>query len=568
MLTEMQKKIVNSSGKVIIKACPGSGKTYTVAYKLRKEVTSWENNYSGIAVLSFTNVACTEIKNKYKEINNGIELSYPHFIGTFDSFIYKYIFSIFGVLITKTKGNLIVENSNLILKLRDKFWKRECYQSGCDPYSFYIEDGKIQDLKNKVKICTIKEKPCEKLKLKCNHMGYYNYDDVLCICISILKRRKDILNILIRRFPMIILDEAQDISEKQMELLEILIENGLSNIMLIGDPDQAIYEWRNANPEIFLNKFKLEEWTRIVLNENFRSSQNICNATHCFSTLKKISTSVGENKEFYQKPILIKYDINQIDKLLEFYINICKENKIFDPTKIAILNRSKDFLLSDYKNINDLWKNDLAILLSKCVKFKLEKDFLNLYKYSEKILYYLLTGYDINSGINYEFVFDIMDEFLWKRKIIELCSKLKEKDIILTEWVSETEMLLRELLKEYKDFLKVEIKLLIKRNDLKMRDFKSHKIDEFFNINTLKYIVSTIHGVKGCTFDAILLVVNMKGKMTSNVINNSPITSEEIRNAYVAMTRPKKILIVAIPNTVKDKDLTRFPTDLWDYQKL
>ncbi len=568
MLTELQKKIVNSSGKVVVKACPGSGKTYTIAYKLKKIVESWNDNYSGIAVLSFTNVACMEIKNKYKEINVGLELLYPHFIGTFDSFIYKYIFAIFGTLITKTKGNLLVDNSSLIVNMKKRFWKKECYQKGCNPYSFYMENGNIQDLNNKVRNCTSVNKSCECLKRECCRIGYYNYDDILCICISILKQRKDILNLFIKRFPTIILDEAQDISKKQMELLELLIDNGLSNMMLIGDPDQAIYEWRSANPEVFLNKFNSEEWEKIVLNENFRSSQNICNATYYFSTLETISNSISEYKDFLKKPILVKYNIKQIDNLLEFYINVCRENKILISNQIAILNRSKDFLSNDYSNIKDLWKNDLSILLSKSVMYKLQKDYSNLYKYSEKVLYFILMGDNINSSINYESIFKIMDESIWKRKVIELSFKLKEKNIVLTEWISETEMLLKEIFVDYKNFLKVEIKLAIKKSDRKLPDFKKHKINEFFYTNNLEYIVSTIHGVKGCTFDAVLLIVNQNGKMTSNIINQYPLGSEEIRNAYVAMTRPRKLLMVAIPNTVKDKDLRRFPADLWDYKYL
>ncbi len=568
MLTKLQQEIVNSNGKVVVKACPGSGKTYTVAHKLKKEVEFWKNKYSGIAVLSFTNVACMEIKNKYKEINAGLELSYPHFIGTFDSFIYKYIFNTFGTLITKTKGKLLVDNSDLITNMQKRFWKRECHQNLCNPYTFYMENGQIHDLNNKVKNCTINNKPCERLKKECGRMGYYNYDDVLCICISILKQRKDILNLLVRRFPMIILDEAQDISKKQMELLELLIDNGLSNMMLIGDPDQAIYEWRSANPEVFLNKFNSEEWKTIALNENFRSSQNICNATYYFSTLETKSNSISEYKDFSKKPILVKYNIKQINKLLEFYINVCKENKILVSNQIAILNRSRDFLSNDYSNIKDLWKNDLSILLSKSVMYKLQKDYSNLYKYSEKVLYFILMGDNINSSINYESIFKIMDESIWKRKVIEFSFKLKEKNIVLTEWISETEMLLKEIFVDYKNFLKVEIKLAIKRSDRKLPDFKKHKINEFFYINNLEYIVSTIHGVKGCTFDAVLLIVNQNGKMTSNVINQYPLGSEEIRNAYVAMTRPRKLLMVAIPATVKDKDLRRFPADLWDYKCL
>lgn len=568
MLTEMQQKIVNSNGKVIVKACPGSGKTYTVAHKLKKETTSWKNDYSGIAVLSFTNVACMEIKNKYKEINNGVELPYPHFIGTFDSFIYKYIFTIFGTVITKKKGNLIIDKSALIETLKKRFWRSSCYDNLCNPYSFYIENGQIRDLDGKVEKCTLCYKSCEKLKNECSKLGYYNYDDVLCICISILKQRKDVLNLLIRRFPSIILDEAQDISEKQMELLELLINNGLVNMMLIGDPDQAIYEWRDANPKIFLNKFNSKDWIQVTLNENFRSSQNICNATYCFSNLESISNSIGEYKDFQQKPVLVKYDNKDYEKLIQFYLDECRKNKVFDAKKIAILNRNKSFLENKYANIENLWKNDLSILLSKCVMYKLNNDFSNLYKYSEKVLYFILTGENINSGINYQKVFNIVDESIWKSKIVDFCFHLSDKNIILADWVLKTESLLKKILEDYKEFLKEEIKLSIKSRDDKLKDFKNHTIDEFFSISRPEYVASTIHGVKGCTFDAILLVVNQRGKMTSSVINKFPLTNEEIRNAYVAMTRPKKVLMVAIPNTVHDKDLVRFPKKLWDYKYL
>ena len=353
-----------------------------------------------------------------------------------------------------------------------------------------------------------------------------------------------------------------------MELLELLVDNGLSNMMLIGDPDQAIYEWRNANPEVFLNKFNSEGWKAITLNENFRSSQNICNATYYFSTLETNSNSISEYKNFPKKPILVKYNIKQIDKLLEFYINVCKENKILISNQIAILNRSKDFLSNDYSNIKELWKNDLSILLSKSVMYKLQKDYSNLYKYSEKVLYYILTGDNINSNINYEVIFKIMDESIWKRKVVELSFKLKEKNIVLTEWIFETEMLLKEILVDYKNYFKIDIKLAIKKSDKKLLDFKKHKIDDFFYTSNPKYTFSTIHGVKGCTFDAVLLIVNQKGKMTSKIINQYSIGSEEIRTAYVAMTRPRKLLMVAIPDTVKDRDLRRFPGDLWDYKYL
>ena len=66
---------------------------------------------------------------------------------------------------------------------------------------------------------------------------------------------------------------------------------------IVGDPDQAIYEWRNANPKSFLEKMHDSEWTQLVLSENFRSSQMICNATYIFSD----TIAVFRNKAYIHR---------------------------------------------------------------------------------------------------------------------------------------------------------------------------------------------------------------------------------------------------------------------------
>ncbi|MBK8367068.1 MAG: UvrD-helicase domain-containing protein [Bacteroidetes bacterium] len=73
----------------------------------------------------------------------------------------------------------------------------------------------------------------------------------------------------------------------------------VENIMLIGDRDQAIFEWNNAKPELFDNKFN--QWDKIELNENRRSSQNICNVTchlSSFPTSNSINPDVKNMNMF------------------------------------------------------------------------------------------------------------------------------------------------------------------------------------------------------------------------------------------------------------------------------
>ncbi len=104
-LSDSQKEIVfNKSGKFVVRACPGSGKTYCVGARLARLIHAWGKDHEGIAVLSFTNVAWQEIEKKCSEKFNIGKISYPHFLGTIDSFVNKYIFLPFGHLILGCKG--------------------------------------------------------------------------------------------------------------------------------------------------------------------------------------------------------------------------------------------------------------------------------------------------------------------------------------------------------------------------------------------------------------------------------------------------------------------------------
>jgi len=89
---------------VFLNACPGSGKTETIAQRVANEIENWKNFPSGIAILSFTKSAAKEIEHRIKEkIKN--QSTYPHFIGTFDSFILKNIVNPLSKNISKYKGN-------------------------------------------------------------------------------------------------------------------------------------------------------------------------------------------------------------------------------------------------------------------------------------------------------------------------------------------------------------------------------------------------------------------------------------------------------------------------------
>ena len=135
MLTLKQKEIVvEKTGKFVVRACPGSGKTYSVAARLAHQMSNWPHGMKGIAAISFTNVAWEEIERKVRgefEFRRGI--SYPHFLGTIDSFVNQFIFLPFGHLV------LGCENRPVLVGEPHGSWKgRNFYQQQFDNMTYDV----------------------------------------------------------------------------------------------------------------------------------------------------------------------------------------------------------------------------------------------------------------------------------------------------------------------------------------------------------------------------------------------------------------------------------------------
>lgn len=79
-------------GCFVVKACPGGGKTACISERLYRFIEEWDNPNTGIAVLSFTKVALDEISKNYEEKSGNSKVPYPHYVGTLDSFINRFIF--------------------------------------------------------------------------------------------------------------------------------------------------------------------------------------------------------------------------------------------------------------------------------------------------------------------------------------------------------------------------------------------------------------------------------------------------------------------------------------------
>ena len=118
-----------------------------------------------------------------------------------------------------------------------------------------------------------------------------DFDDLLLKTIQVLSSSKSTRDKWRNKYSNILIDEFQDTNDIQFKLVKLLMGEH-TNLYVVGDPDQTIYTWRGANQNIILqfeSTFKNAE--TIILNENYRSTQNILNAAN---KLISFNGSTGE----------------------------------------------------------------------------------------------------------------------------------------------------------------------------------------------------------------------------------------------------------------------------------
>jgi superfamily I DNA/RNA helicase len=591
-LSPKQKEILNyDCGKVVVKACPGSGKTYSVSARISRLLKKKEFKRKGIAAISFTNVACDEINEKLlKDFKVLIPLIFPHFLGTIDSFINKYIFLPFGHLIMRCdkRPELVGEphsswNVKKFERDYDQYFDKTSFDINGDLIS--ISDSRefnfIWNYKNKDGSINGHIKKILMSKEKYFKRGVANQTDANYIAFKILKQYPLIANNIANQFKYIIVDEAQDTDDVQMKILEILTSMGLNNIMLIGDRDQAIFEWKNAKPELFDKKY--EEWDKIDLNENRRSSQNICDFITYLSSFDKIKSINDNITDFKFEPeilgfswpkkrpgsknnMIVKFEDskNSFEVILNHFLHTCKVNNIsINKDNVAVLYRSKSnskylgLKQDTYKYKRSPWLVNKHYI-KDIVRGKLLYENGNLYS-GYKLLE---KGYFevINESPNKNFYFTakhVQNEigiFGFKNhrdkvfKFIDILPTTKNK--LLKDWIVEANETLDT------NSFKIQFHINQENGILSIGELFGSDLE---SNNTLSFYYGTIHSVQGKTYQAVLLLLGKSAgnKYYATILKSDYDTlidsdKEELRIVYVGISRPSKILMMGVPNNDLD----------------
>ncbi|MBQ1235431.1 MAG: ATP-dependent helicase, partial [Oscillospiraceae bacterium] len=309
-LNPQQLEAVHSvDGPVLLLAVPGSGKTTVLVTRLGYMVLCRNIPPRSILTMTYTKAATEEMLQRFGE-NFGHGYARDMEICTINSLATQ-IISFYARHHGRAEPPQLIENEEAVRIISGLY-----QQINGD----YATDSAIKDIRTAItyiKNMMLPNDEIETLDMGVENLDklyqgyskalkqgkYMDFDDQLSYALTILKRYPPVLEYFQTRFPYICVDEAQDTSKIQHEIIKLLAgKNG--NIFMVGDEDQSIYGFRAAYPEALLNFEQDYSDARILLMEqNYRSSREIVAAADAFIAKnehrrpKKLHAARGEGKQ-------------------------------------------------------------------------------------------------------------------------------------------------------------------------------------------------------------------------------------------------------------------------------
>lgn len=336
---EERKAFIRNLNIIDLQAVPGSGKTTALLAKLlvlEKKLPFSDG--SGILVLSHTNAAIDEIKEKILKHCPKL-FSYPNFVGTIQSFVDQFLAIPFYVAKFKKKpiridseifDEVATNRFNNLPNSAAKTWLMRQH----DPENLFKNlrfdvDLNLTKGMNGV-ICLRSDsnsatyKTFRSIKLQILYSGFLNYDDAYFLAERYLKKVPAIKTILQKRFSYVFVDEMQDMDAHQYNLLEKVFYDeghGSSKIQRIGDKNQAIYNSVKA-AEVWVDRENV-----LKLSGSQRLSKKNAEVVKNFALHNDADFDIVGLNECVLKPHILLFENKTINNIIPHFAQIVKTYK-------------------------------------------------------------------------------------------------------------------------------------------------------------------------------------------------------------------------------------------------
>lgn len=315
-----QQAIINAPlTPMSVVACAGSGKTRTAVRRLAEIRRQMGGHRGRVALLSFSNVAVETFTQGYQKLVRDMSLGVGGGrveIDTLDGFITR------NVLHPHAHRTMEAKQAAYLVTGSEAFLSGFSFWPGKFPVS--ITKMQIGIKGNALNFCyshndqvvPLNSVESEKLVQRLGRTGAYTHNLGRYWCYRTLQDQPNILRALVRRYPHILIDEAQDIGTTHQAIIEQLIAAG-AQVSLIGDPNQGIYEFAGADGKFLAEYGKRPNVSSYGLTRNYRSAPVILDLANRISARADVAdrgTPLRAHGTFF-----VPYKTADREKLLESF---------------------------------------------------------------------------------------------------------------------------------------------------------------------------------------------------------------------------------------------------------
>lgn len=275
-LNSEQQAAITESGSVVLIACPGSGKTRTLTYKVARELENLTSPRQYVVAITYTHRAAEEIEERITDL--GVETE-QLWIGTIHSFCLEWIVRPYGLYHPKLKNGFQIINSHESEQIITSL----C--AGSSPKISYFDCGfhfttsgrvlQVLDTRKHPSVDTVLDQYFDKLE----RGQMLDFEHILLYALELVKFQPAISKLLAKVFAFIAVDEYQDTREIQYEILASILRAGGGEVrtLIVGDPNQAIFTSLGgyAVDPIGYSKQTGITIKKMELSKNYRSSARI-----------------------------------------------------------------------------------------------------------------------------------------------------------------------------------------------------------------------------------------------------------------------------------------------------
>lgn len=278
---EGQWAAYNSTGHCVVVAGPGSGKTKVLTLKMARLLADDVQPPRGVACLTYNNECVRELRRRLDRL--GVGDTRNAYVGTVHSFCLRHVLGPFGALAGWSSESLRVASESDRQRLADEAMSSLRMHGDAGQMLFDIDrlrkegidrtaDAGWDESNDLTRLCLAYERRLADERL-------LDFEEMVHRALILVEGHAWVRRALVARFPVLVVDEYQDLGRALHRLVQRLCFDAGARLFAVGDPDQSIYAFAGAHPELLQEVADRLDVETIALRLNYRSGHRIVRAS-------------------------------------------------------------------------------------------------------------------------------------------------------------------------------------------------------------------------------------------------------------------------------------------------